>query len=396
MAFSLPFRWSRRRDRSSQASPRASYDVVIIGGGAMAFALAYELGGRQHPKRVMLLDPGPGTDIGVPGVAPLRMSWPAPELVALAQASRGQLSRIGGEIGLGSEWRPFLDLAFSPADLADLNTCADTALHLGEQAWLVPLLEIQSHLPFLERSGEAALPVLGALFEPKVAVTDRLELARAYRRATKRSGMTIVESDTIALRRTPDGEAVEVRVGGEPVVTGAVVLAVDRGAGVWLRRIGLPYPLSRAEALFVESERYRRLTSTIAAFRRFDGCISRSGAGTATIALCMERAGAAPLEALGGVLAFAPALGRLHIAHQRKAGFDRTFDGAPLLGPAGLPGLFIAAGLGFENAALVPAAAEALAAEIRSGERQTLIDPFSPARFLSGRLLGTPREEIAA
>src|SRR5215207_2447212 len=110
MGFSLPFRWSRRRDRSSQASPRASYDVVIIGGGAMAFALACALCGRQQPKRVMVLDPGPGDAAGLPGPAPLRMSRPAPELVALAQASRGQLSRIGGEIGLGVEWRPFLDL----------------------------------------------------------------------------------------------------------------------------------------------------------------------------------------------------------------------------------------------------------------------------------------------
>ncbi len=81
----------------------------------------------------------------------------------------------------------------------------------------------------------------------------------------------------------------------------------------------------------------------------------------------------------------APALSRLRVIRQWGGVYDLTPDRMPLVGPVASPRGFVQvngwSGRGF---AFAPLAAELLARWIVRGERDELLTPFDPDRFVGG------------
>src|SRR5690348_698794 len=98
-----------------KAEPAERYDVAILGGGAAALALAYEIVRGDRTRRVGVLAGGPLG--GAPGAAntALRTDRREPAAIALHAAARQRYDRLSRELdyNLGVTPRGLLSLAFS-------------------------------------------------------------------------------------------------------------------------------------------------------------------------------------------------------------------------------------------------------------------------------------------
>lgn len=373
---------------------RASYDVVIVGSGIAARAIAYALSHKHGVADVALLQPGPTETIAT-GPAILRASHGGPAMVELstaaAQAYRGLPRGVRAE--MSPVRRPLLELAFTPAGLVRLTRLADTARHLGHKAWLVPPLEVRSHLPFV-RVGEQS--VQGALFEPEATVFERLALSRAFAQGAAELGVHVLAGVPV-VEVLFDGEtAVGVRTPQAEVRAKTLVLAPEstptRYPGVDIPGVGGP-----AEALMIDSEPASPIFAAAVVSRRF-GTLVQDDAAVTTLSTLVRTGtptGAARAGSLAALVDAAPGLGGLFLRREKRAPVLTTLDGAPMAGSL-RPALHVIAGLGFEHAALALPLAEAIAAEIAGHGSQRLLAPFAPSRFASGRLLAPPAEAAVA
>ncbi|HEX7049254.1 MAG TPA: glycine oxidase ThiO [Longimicrobiales bacterium] len=370
-------------------------DVIIVGGGAIGCAVAWELATRGVSVTVIERD--------VPGRA---ATW----------AAGGMLSPLAEADAAG----PFLDIALAsleryPAFIAALEEAAGLSVDYRTEGKLLAALD-ESHAERLRRicawqreSGFAVEwldpPDVLAL-EPRIAVTvcggvslphdhcvDNRRLGRALWLAAARAGVRFRIGDAAAAIVTAPagayaaGTAAGVRLAdGEVLAGGHVIIA----AGAWSGRIeGLPRPLpvhpvrGQMAAVRVVPPVLRRVVETA-------GCylIPRSS-GDLVIGSTMERVGYRQHTTpggLGGILAAAvaalPSLADAPITEQWAGLRPGTPDGLPILGPdPELRGLSYATGH-FRNGILLTPITAALLADVLTGTAPALsLDPFSVERF---------------
>lgn len=391
----IPTPSQRSRERSADTALHAGYEIVIVGSGVAAAALAFALAQRHGLRDIAVLKPPHAVGVA-PGPAVLRQSHEAPAMVALAsaavQAYRGLPRALRAE--MSPLVRPLLELAFTPAGLARANRLADTASHLGGKAWLVPPLEVRSHLPFARLGGEP--PLLGALFEPAVTVFDRRGLARALTTAAAERGVQFLEAVPVEEVLFEGDTAIGVRTTTATVRAKSIVLAPE-GALPRFAGLELPGLAGLAETLLIESEPAGPAFAAVAVSRRF-GTLAQDDLGCTALSAIVpagREPSAARVAHLAALVEAAPGLGGLLLRRELRSRILPTLDGAPIAGRL-RPGLHLLAGLGFENAALALPAAEALAGEIAGGAAPTLLAPLAPARFAAGRLLAAPAGMLAA
>lgn len=216
----------------------SSADVVVIGGGIVGAASAYELARRG--RSVVLLEKGAiageqsGRNWGW-----VRQQARDEDELPLMQAANALWRNAEQELEADIEWSQGGNLAIAtdPARIAFFREWAGLAESAGLETRLLDGTGIRSLLPKL------AGDWLGAMYTPSDGHAEPAKATRAFARAAKRHGAVIVEgcvTDRILVER---GRVVGVTTEAGPIRSPAVICA----AGVWsarlLRPIGIDLPI---------------------------------------------------------------------------------------------------------------------------------------------------------
>ena len=218
----------------------ASHDVVIVGGGAVGAAAAWEL--ARTRRKVLLLEQG--GDLGQAWRAAAGMLAPQIEaqeddpLLDLGLCGRelyeetGPSLREATGIDIGLWQEGIARVAFAESEVGALRARVAWQRQQGYLCdWLDPA-EVHDRYPWLPRTH-------GALWAPRDGALDPIKLVTAYREAARRLGATLVEDRAVSLER--DGDRITGVVGRERYPAAEVVIA----GGAWSGRLeGLPRPLS--------------------------------------------------------------------------------------------------------------------------------------------------------
>jgi glycine oxidase len=345
-----------------------SPDVVIVGGGVIGCAIAYELS-RQRLK-VLLLEKdtvGSGASYASAGMlAPLSDSREDPALQELGERSFGLyptfLESVQEDAGLNVECLPsgIIRTAMDEQETAELRTIGPQAKRLG--------------LPVHWLSGDEARkiePLIGpavtaASYSPDEPHLNPSRLVEALRRAAVAHGATVQEHVPVT-GLLPNGDRVEgVQTAGGPVFAGAVVLAMGSWscfAGGWLGTSVPVYPV-RGQVLYANRVE-RPLRHTVIHGNAY---ATPKGDGT-LLGTTVEHAGFDARVTLGGINAI---LGGIHqllpgfaessINHTRAGLRPWSTDGLPLLGPVpDRRGLVLACGHHRSGILLTPVTAQLVA-----------------------------------
>jgi glycine oxidase len=217
-------------------------DVLIVGGGVIGAACAYNLALRNVSVSVIEAGPRPGAATPAAGgmLAPFAESAAEDPLLSLCVRARdvyNDLSVVlqeetGIDIGLRTEG--ILQVAFTEEEAAGLKSDIAWQRQSGFATEWLSAEDVRELVPGLgpEALGGAHAPEDGGLVP--------MALREALLEGARKRGMTLVEGQSVERLVVSDGQVTGVETGTGPLPAGAVVVA----AGCWSGGLeGLPRPL---------------------------------------------------------------------------------------------------------------------------------------------------------
>jgi glycine/D-amino acid oxidase-like deaminating enzyme len=411
-------------------------DVVVVGGGVLGLASAYELAGRN--LSVVLVEGGrvggrqSGRNLGFvrqQGRAPAEL----PMMMAASQRWRG----LGDELGSDVEWRMGgnLRLTNDPELAGRYERWAADAAALGLDSRVVSDAEVETILP-----GVSQRWLLG-IFTASDGQADPVATCRAYAAAARARGVQVCEGVPVQ-RITLAGGAVagvttpvgEIKARLVVLAAGSGSMRLARGAGVDIPRqlvrqtviLTDPVPpVTHAAAwtgeLFIRQDARGRLRLAAAArneivldpagIRHAGRFLSsylanRSQLRVRADVANLARAALRPLQAASGdelsprprfddvrfclerVQRYFPGLGAVRLQQAWAGEIDATPDALPVIdGGSGPSGLVIATGMSGHGFGLAPVAGSVVADLAEGAEPGFDLRPFRLARFHDGSRL---------
>lgn len=372
--------------RSSGWRPQSlqgGYDVVVVGGGALAVATAWALSVQDAALRVAVLAP---TTVGATWdpatLARLHALRVPAELTSLVPRAAVRYRAWADELGLEPP-----RVRGGHVVLAT-TTAANVALRAA--AAQVPscrAVSVQERLELVFRHDPASS--LGGWHEPLATTMDLHDLVFRLAEAAARAGVDLVDDAAVtAMTATATGYRLATTAGPTEA---AVVLDVDPSLAV-SRAAGLTGTITAAS--------HQRLTTAAMApllgvsLTIDDVAVSQRPSGEVDLIVPL----AGPLQASGlaacasgarKAVAALPALSAAAVIDRRSYHEAISLDGLPLIG-ALAPRLWCAGGLGRHRFDLLPLVAESLAGAAVSGQLDATLAGFAPQRQLRGRAAVLP------
>lgn len=368
-----------------------SPDVVVVGGGVIGCAIAYEL--AKARVKVLLLERdqvGGGASYASAGMlAPLSDSMEEGPLLELGMRSfriYPQFLREAEEAaGMSAECLPsgILRTAFTEEEAKELRGSLDLAKGLGLPLQYVDGDEARRIEPLLGPR------VLAATWSPEEPQLNPSRLVETLRRAAVACGATVREQSPVHGLTHADSRATGVGVAGEVIAAGTVVIAM----GSWTCQVGdwlgldLPVRPVRGQVVYV-NKLARPLSHTV--MHGMSYAVPKGDSTTLVGTTLEPEAGFAPHATVAGIATIlsdiqelAPSVGATTVNHTR-AGLRPWFqqDHLPVLGPApGADNVLIAAGHYRSGILLAAVTSRMITDAVLRGPRAVDFGPYSAARL---------------
>ncbi len=368
-------------------SDRTGGDAIVVGGGLIGLAIAFELAERGATVRVYDRgEPGRGASwAGAGMLAPFTEHIDDADLFALCRASLDRYPEFAARVSAGGlAIEPSLDgiveTAFDDARMQQLRDHAARLATLGVSADLLDRRETLLAEPSL------GTHLLGSLLVRGQGYIDNRRLGRALLEACRRRGVTL---HAPVARLTVECDArrvlgIRTELGFAPAAT------VVNAAGAWSATIdGLP-PQARPAVTPVKGQMLalaaptgflRRTTWVPGAYLvpRPDGRLL-IGATSEDAGFDERVTAAATYQLLHAALAAAPSLGAFTITESWAGLRPGTADGRPIIGPTSIEGLIAATGHYRNGILLTPETARLVADFVETGDARPL-HAWSPLRM---------------
>lgn len=374
--------------------------VIVVGGGIIGAVTAYSL--AKDGVGVLLLDAGQfGRASTGKSAAIVRCHYSNPEVVRMAVHSRETFRRLP----LLLECDPVYERTgwLFLVDDADAKVAvSNVEMQEEEGVDAIDVDDLQEYLPGVDEAGIAY-----AVYEPDGGFADPVASTEAYVTALRREGGEARESTRVESIEVSGGKVTGVRVGGELLGCGIVVLA----AGPWslglARTAGVELPLEITREQDVVYATGGEPTIPCAVSSQIDRVYMRPapefGAGHLLAgrgfpkeyervdpdAYDTEVDAAFEADVLERISGRIPRLGGMRPVDGRAGLYDVTPDWHPILGAVGEPeNLVVACGGSGHCFKLGPAIGELVAASIVGRPlRYASAETFSLERFAAGREL---------
>ncbi|HEU4963827.1 MAG TPA: glycine oxidase ThiO [Bacilli bacterium] len=366
-------------------------DTLIIGGGLIGVAIAYELAkagckplvidkndlGSQSTRagagmlgaQVEMQEPGPMFDLGIASRA-LFADW------------RDELLEIGN-VDIELQTPGIFRLATDEADRESL-----LARHAWQQEQGQRVIWFEDEDLRKELGDDVVASTYGGLYLPDDHQVRNTQLLLALAAGAKRLGARFLEQTAVISFLTEGDAIIGCQTLDGPIYADRIVLAAGAWSGLLLKQLGLDLPIFPVKGQSFLLDTYAPPTP----FTLYThGCyVLPKRNGQLYVGATEERAGFDRRPNLGALAALSqqavqlmPTLSKLPFANPLAGLRPGTEDGLPFLGAVpGLGNLYIASGH-FRNGVLLSAITGKVMKELLLGE-QTSVDltPFSPARVL--------------
>lgn len=372
--------------------------VVVVGGGLIGLSIAAALTKRGITdvlviERHSLASGGTGKSSGI-----VRCHYGVPSIAAMAWRSLPTFEELGDEVGFRQVGYM---VAVGPENQQLLHDA--TAMHqgLGIEADIIDHDHAGQLWPYLNLEDIAAFS-----YEPRGGYADASQLALHYGAVARAGGARIRQHTPVARILTRDDSVTGVElVDGEVVEADVVVVAAGWWSGTLMAGVGLDLPIDslRSELLIVDAGEPLRdlpVLSDLVSLQyvRTEGSgellVGNSDHSSRKLADPDHYSNVAT-EA-GIERAATKVLHRFEkfpdpsVAHTYAGCYDITPDWNPVIGPASLDGLFLAAGFSGHGFKISPAVGTLMADLVVDGDSRDELVPaadFRFERFAEGDLL---------
>ena len=379
---------------------KPSYDVVIIGAGVHGLAAAYYLGIQHGIRKVALVDKSYlGAGASGRNTAILRSNYRTPEGIPFYDASLKLYERMSKDLGWNVLFSQcgHLTLGHSDASVAGLRVRAENNQLLGVNSRMIGFEEVGKLVPSINIDREARYPILAALYHPPGGIIRHDAVVWGYARACDRMGIEIHPFTEVTDLGVEAGRVTHVITNRGKIAAGAVHNATAGWATTISRMAGVPLPIVTHPLQACVTEPLKPFLNVVIVSATLHVYLSQTDKGELVIGAEIDpyqsysmMSTLPTLEQMATyTLELFPRLHGVRVLRQWAGICDMTPDFAPIMGAASeVDNFYMDVGWGTYGFKAGPISGKCMAELIATGKPPSLIEPFSPARFETGRLVG--------
>jgi sarcosine oxidase subunit beta len=382
-----------------RATPKAAYDVVIVGGGGHGLAAAYYLAAEHGVTSVAVVEKGwiGGGNTGR-NTTIIRSNYLFDESARLYDHAVRMWHDLSQVLNYNVMFSPrgVLMLAHTVHDVqvfkrhVHANRCNGV-----DNEWLEPA-EAKAFCPPLNIERNIRYPVLGAALQRRGGTARHDAVAWGYARAADALGVDIIENcEVTGIRRDASGAVEALETSRGLIRSRRIGVSAAGNTSVVLGIAGIRLPLESFPLQALVSEPVKPVMPCVVMSNSVHAYISQSdkgelviGAGTDAYTSYTQR-GALHVNShtLAAICELFPAFRRLRMLRNWGGIVDVTPDRSPIIAKTPVPGLYVNCGWGTGGFKATPAAGHLLAWTIAHNEPHPINAPFTIERFRDGHLI---------
>ena len=375
--------------------PKASYDVVIIGGGGHGLATAYYLASVHGIRNVAVLERGwiGGGNTGR-NTTLVRSNYRQKPLHDFFEFGLKMWEHLSDELNYNVMFSPrgALMLGHSDADMTVLAQRGDAMRVSGIDAELLTRDQVAKLEPSLDMSRSARFPIEGGLIQRRGGTARHDAVAWGYARGADRLGVDIIQKCEVT-GFVRQGEAV---VGVETtrgrIHAGRVAICVAGHSGHVAAMAGLKLPVESQTLQALVTEGVKPMINGVIMSQSLHCYISQSDKGGIVMggdpdnwpSYAQRGQPMVTERAIAQAIALVPALSRLRMLRTWGGVTDMSFDGSPIIGTTPVPNLYLNGGWCYGGFKATPASGWTYAYTLATGTPHPLNAPFDLGRFARG------------
>lgn len=379
--------------------PKASYDVIIIGGGGHGLSTAYYLAKEHGITNVAVLEKGwlGSGNVGRNTTA-VRSNYLLPANTRFYEHSMKMWENLSHELNYNVMFsqRGCLNLAHTPAQFDDYARRGNAMRHLGVDAELMSTAEIARLVPALDMSSNARFPIVGGLMQPRAGTARHDAVAWGYARGADRRGVDIIENCEVTgfLR---DGDRITgVSTSRGEIRAKKVAVAVAGSTGRVMQLAGIEtMPIESHVLQAFVTESLKPFIDTVLTFGMGHFYMSQSDKGGLVYGGDIDgynsyaQRGNLPIvdEVMSEMLALFPGLASVRMLRSWGGVCDMSMDGSPIITTGPLPGMYLNCGWCYGGFKATPASGWCFAWTIAKDEPHDFNAPFTLDRFYRGLVI---------
>ncbi|RUZ73588.1 sarcosine oxidase subunit beta [Mesorhizobium sp. M7A.F.Ca.US.006.01.1.1] len=380
-------------------APKASYDVIIIGGGGHGLATAYYLAKEHGITNVAVVEKGwlGSGNVGRNTTA-VRSNYLLPANTRFYEHSMKLWENLSHELNYNVMFsqRGCLNLAHTPAQFDDYARRGNAMRHLGVDAELMTKAQIKRLIPALDISESARFPVVGGLMQRRAGTARHDAVAWGYARGADRRGVDIIENCEVTsfLR---DGDRISgVTTSRGDIRAKKVAVAVAGSTGRVMQLAGIEtMPIESHVLQAFVTESLKPFIDTVVTFGMGHFYMSQSDKGGLIYGGDIDgynsyaQRGNLPVvdEVMSEMLALFPGLARVRMLRSWGGVCDMSMDGSPIITTGPLPGMYLNCGWCYGGFKATPASGWCFAWTIAKDQPHDLNAPFTLDRFHRGLVI---------
>jgi len=378
--------------------PRASYEVVIVGGGGHGLATAYYLAKNHGVTDVAVLERGwLGGGNMARNTTIIRSNYLWDESASIYEWALKLWEGLPEELDydLLFSQRGVLNLAHSLQDVREgMRRVNANRLNGIDADWLEPR-QVHEVCPIVDVSPDVRYPVLGATYQPRGGIAKHDHVAWAYARAADAAGVDLVQRCEVTGIDVSDGMVTGLQTSLGPIRAGKVALCAAGHSSVLAAMAGVRLPIQSHPLQALVSELLEPIHPCVVMSNAVHVYVSQAhkgelvmGAGIDAYNSYGQRGSFHVIERqVSAALELFPIFATAHVLRTWAGIVDVCPDASPILGLAPIRNLYLNCGWGTGGFKATPASGWTYAHTIAHDSPHPLNAAFTLERFTTGALI---------
>jgi sarcosine oxidase subunit beta len=379
-------------------SPKAAYDVVIVGGGLHGLATAYYLAKNHGLKNVAVVERGwLGNGNAVRNTTVIRSNYLRDESMPLYEFSLKLWETLQAELDYDVlfDQRGLLGLAHTTAEAAAARRTVYANRLAGIDAeWLEPK-DVKAFCPIVNISPSARYPVVGASLQRRGGIARHDLVMFAFARAASALGVDLLQGCEVVGFDIARNRVLGVQTSQGKIAAEKVALVGAGRSPLLARMAGFELPIQSTPLQALVSDGLDQVLNCVVMSGLLHVYVSQArngglvmGAARDNYVSYAQRGSFHILEwQFQAALELYPIMSRAHMLRTWAGIVDVSPDASPIIGRTPIENLFVNCGWGTGGFKATPVSGWVYAHTLAHGEPHELNAAFSLERFEKGALI---------
>ncbi len=380
-----------------KATPKPSYDIVIVGGGGHGLATAYYLAKRYGNANVAVVEKGwIGSGNVGRNTTIVRSNYLLPGNIPFYETSMKLWEGLEQDLNYNAmvSQRGVLNLYHSDGQ-RDAYARRGNAMRLhGIDAELLDHNAVRAMYPWLNYDN-ARFPIKGGLLQRRGGTVRHDAVAWGYARGADRLGVDIIENAEVTGFRIENGKIAGLETTRGFIGANKVGLAVAGNSSRVAALAGMTLPIESHVLQAFVSEGIKPFIDGVVTFGAGHFYISQSDKGGLVFGGDIDgynsyaQRGNLPVveDVLEGGMALMPRIGRVRLLRSWGGIMDMSMDGSPIIDRTPIDGLYFNGGWCYGGFKATPASGLCFAHLLARGEPHEVAKAYRLDRFRTGHMI---------